>query len=59
MVRAEFYLAWKVEEDVVVLVKLLQLLLQPVIVGLEVFHAVEHPTVRTKAKLVHYILQFD
>lgn len=57
VVRAELYLAGEVEENVVVLVKFLEAILEPIVIRLKVLHTVKHPSVRPKAKLVHGIFK--
>ena len=59
MICAKLHLAWKVEEHVVVLVQLVQSIFEPVVVGFEILHAVQHTAVGAKSKFVHHILEFD
>jgi len=59
MICAELDLSGKIEDDISVLPELGQLLLQPVIVGLQVLHAVQYPAIGTEAMLVHDIFERD
>ena len=45
VIRAQLDLSWKIEQHVCILSQLGELFFQPVEVGLEVFHGVEHPSV--------------
>lgn len=59
VVRAELDLAWEVKNDISVRSELAQAFLQPVKVGLEILHAVQHAAVWAQPVLVHDILESD
>ena len=57
MIRAELDLTRQVEEDISVFPQPLQPFLQPVKVGLQIFHAVQETAIRAQAVLIHHILK--
>ena len=57
VVRAQLDLAREVEQQVDIVPELLQPVLQPVVVGLEILHAVQHTAVRPKTVFVHDIVK--
>lgn len=56
VVGVEFDLAWAVKDNVVFATGL-ELLLEPVHVVGEIFHAVDDSTIRSKLKIIHGVFQ--
>lgn len=59
VVGTQLDLAWKVEQNVGIVAKFLEPLLKPIKIFLEILHAIQHSTIRTQTKLVHYRLEGD